>query len=220
MDEPDLLMQRFVDNELTAEERIRFLRALDQDKALRRRLMDIEGLIAEAGHLPRLAPPEDFRARVCERLPAPRRILGERIRDFLLAPHVLRWNLAGALAVGCLFLAAVWIAERGLLHVSSSAFVETGERRNATVFVRFVLLHPKAGSVSVAGDFNGWNPDRTPLQQAEGGLWTVTIPLNPGRYQYMYVVNGRQWIVDPLATEVSQDGFGAQNAVLDIEAPL
>jgi 1,4-alpha-glucan branching enzyme len=85
-----------------------------------------------------------------------------------------------------------------------------------TVFVRLVLLQPVAQSVSVAGDFNGWDPTQTKLERSDGGVWTATIPLKPGRYQYMFVIDGKQWIADPLAAEEATDGFGAQNAVLDV----
>ena len=84
------------------------------------------------------------------------------------------------------------------------------------MFVRLVLLQPGAQSVAVAGDFNGWNPGQTKLERSEGGMWTATIPLKPGRYQYMFVIDGKQWIADPLAGEASGDGFGAENAVLDV----
>ena len=88
--------------------------------------------------------------------------------------------------------------------------------QEAKVFVRLVLLQPGARSVSVAGDFNGWNPGQTQLERSEGGMWTATIPLKPGRYQYMFVIDGKQWLADPLAGEASGDGFGSQNAVLDV----
>ncbi|OQW63105.1 MAG: hypothetical protein BVN29_17815 [Nitrospira sp. ST-bin5] len=88
--------------------------------------------------------------------------------------------------------------------------------REFKVFVRLVLLQPGAQSVSVAGDFNGWNPEQTKLERSEGGMWTATIPLKPGRYQYMFVIDGKQWIADPLADEASGDGFGSENAVLDV----
>ncbi|MBI5672411.1 MAG: glycoside hydrolase family 13, partial [Nitrospirae bacterium] len=52
--------------------------------------------------------------------------------------------------------------------------------------------------------------------RSDGGVWTATIPLKPGRYQYMFVIDGKQWIADPLAPEETTDGFGAQNAVLDV----
>jgi 1,4-alpha-glucan branching enzyme len=70
--------------------------------------------------------------------------------------------------------------------------------------------------VSVAGDFNGWNPSQTPLEPSAGGAWTVTLPLEPGRYEYMFVVDGQNWIADPFAAERTADGFGSENAVLDV----
>ena len=79
-----------------------------------------------------------------------------------------------------------------------------------------MLLQPDARSVSVVGDFNGWNPAKTKLERTDGGMWTVTLPLKPGRYEYMFVIDGKQWIADPLASEEATDGFGAQNAVLDV----
>ena len=61
---------------------------------------------------------------------------------------------------------------------------------------------------------------RTPLEQTSGGAWTVTIPLQPGRYEYMFVVDGKEWIADPFAVEQSDDGFGSRNAVLDVRPPV
>ena len=77
-------------------------------------------------------------------------------------------------------------------------------------------MHPKARTVQAAGDFNGWNPQATPLEPASNGAWTVTIALEPGRYEYQFVVDGDQWIADPFAVEQSEDGFGSRNAVLDV----
>jgi 1,4-alpha-glucan branching enzyme len=94
--------------------------------------------------------------------------------------------------------------------------IAAGTMQPPTVFVRLVLLQPVAQSVSVAGDFNGWDPTQTKLERSDGGVWTATIPLKPGRYQYMFVIDGKQWIADPLAAEEATDGFGAQNAVLDV----
>jgi 1,4-alpha-glucan branching enzyme len=92
------------------------------------------------------------------------------------------------------------------------------------VLVRLVVVQPEARTVEAAGDFNGWNPALTPLEQTSNGAWTVTIPLQPGRYEYMYVVDGQRWIVDPFAAEQNDDGFGSQNAVLEVRpaaiAPL
>jgi hypothetical protein len=34
----------------------------------------------------------------------------------------------------------------------------------------------------------------------------------------MFVVDGKQWVTDPLAADENFDGFGAKNAVLDVES--
>ncbi len=219
MDEFELLIQRFVDNDLTPDERIRLLTALDQDASLRRRLLEIELLVAEAGRLPRLAPSNRFLAQVRARLREANATRWSRIRDWLLTPRALEWSPAGALVAAVFALAAVIGFARVALDRAAPPAARPASSE-PTVLVQLVLLEPQARSVAVAGDFNGWNPDRTPLSRVDGGVWTATIPLKPGRYHYMYVVDGTQWVADPFAREESLDGFGSRNAVLDIELPL
>ncbi|MEW6246507.1 MAG: isoamylase early set domain-containing protein [Nitrospirota bacterium] len=219
MDEFELLLQRFVDNDLTPDERVRVLTALDQDAVLRRRLLEIELLVAEAGRLPRLAPSSRFLAQVRARVRESNATRWSRIADWLLTPRALHWRPAGALAAAVFALAVViGVARVAIDRSAPPAMLQASTE--PTVLVRLVLLEPQARSVAVAGDFNGWNPERTPLSRVDGGVWTATIPLKPGRYHYMYVVDGTQWVADPFAREESLDGFGSRNAVLDIEPPL
>ena len=226
MNEQDLLIQRFLDDDLTPEERVAFLQAVDVDPSLRRRWLNLELVVGEAAQLPRLAPSPRFLAQVLTKLaPAPISPW-DRLRAAMTVPRILEWNLAGAVAVACVAVVAVV----GLLRLAPERIVEVpipvaGSQaqtasltpgQESRVFVRLVLLQPGARSVSVAGDFNGWNPDQTKLERSEGGMWTATISLKPGRYQYMFVIDGKQWIPDPLAIDGTNDGFGAQNAVLDV----
>lgn len=81
--------------------------------------------------------------------------------------------------------------------------------------VTFVLVAPSAHSVAVAGDFNEWQPSRAPLDNRDG-VWTLTIELRPGRYEYMFLVDGKQWVTDPAARLRRDDGFGNQNAILEL----
>jgi hypothetical protein len=150
--------------------------------------------------------------------------LWDRLWAAVITPRTLEWNLVGAMAMACVAVVAVTavielmperIVEVPVANVPAQTIAANAERE-PTVFVRLVLLQPGARSVSVAGDFNGWNPAQTPLERSDGGMWTATLPLKPGRYQYMFVIDGKQWIADPLATEEATDGFGAQNAVLDV----
>jgi hypothetical protein len=226
MREQDLLIQRFLDDDLTPEERVAFLQSVDADPSLRRRWLNLELVVAEASQLPRLAPSARFFAQVQGKLAIERTSLWGRLRSMVTAPRTLEWNFAGAMAAASVALVAVV----GLLQFAPERIVEVpvpvagnqaqtasfAPDQESKVFVRLVLLQPGARSVSVAGDFNGWNPAETKLERSEGGMWTATIALKPGRYQYMFVIDGKQWIADPLAEEGTGDGFGAQNAVLDV----
>ena len=62
--------------------------------------------------------------------------------------------------------------------------------------------------VSLAGEFNGWNPHATEMTDRDGdGIYKVTIKLSPGEYQYKFVINGgERWISDPKANKYSNDG--------------
>ena len=75
----------------------------------------------------------------------------------------------------------------------------------------------KAHTVAIAGDFNGWNPQANLLEDLEGdGSWTGTLKLEPGRYEYMFVMDGEKWFPDPNALRYVKDGFGNKNAILEI----
>ena len=81
--------------------------------------------------------------------------------------------------------------------------------------VRFVLPATGAHSVVVAGDFNAWRTDATPLVDDDGdGVFVGTVSLAPGTYDYMFVVDGERWVADPYASQYRDDGFGQRNAVL------
>ena len=108
MGESERLMQRFVDNELTAEERIRLVRVLEHDKALKRRLLDTEVLIIEAGQLPRFMPPADFLTGIRNRLPASKTGDLACMAEVLFARRIFHWNLAAAIGIGILLLTMVW----------------------------------------------------------------------------------------------------------------
>lgn len=79
--------------------------------------------------------------------------------------------------------------------------------------VRFVLMHPGARSVAVAGSFNRWSPSSHPLAR-QRGAWTGVVTLPPGEHLFMYVVDGAEWVSPPLADYYVDDGFGAKNGVV------
>lgn len=50
--------------------------------------------------------------------------------------------------------------------------------------------------VYLAGNFNGWNPNELEMEKTPTG-WRLPYILAPGMYEYKFIVNDRQWIVDP-----------------------
>ena len=80
--------------------------------------------------------------------------------------------------------------------------------------VRFDLHLPStANAVAIVGDFNGWNQSATPMARTDG-TWSAKVPLAAGRHVYAFVVDGKKWVVDPLAPQVPDDGYGPANAVV------
>src|SRR3954452_25507165 len=51
-------------------------------------------------------------------------------------------------------------------------------------------------SVSVAGDFNGWSKDATPLTLGNDGTFASTVALSEGPHYYNFVVDGDKSIPD------------------------
>lgn len=73
--------------------------------------------------------------------------------------------------------------------------------------------------VYLAGNFNNWDPKALPMSDADkDGVWTVTIKLDPGTYQYKFVADGK-WYPDPDATAKVDDGYGGYNSVLVVPKP-
>ena len=138
-----------------------------------------------------------------------------RAGSWLLQPRPVRVRPVVALAAA----AAVVLAAVGLRERTTPAPlgqpVATTARQSATV--RFMLVAPSATRVSLVGDFNDWEASATPMQgTVTDGLWTVTVPLSPGRYRYAFLVDGVNWVPDPDAPRALDDDFGRPNSVLTI----
>jgi Carbohydrate-binding module 48 (Isoamylase N-terminal domain) len=111
-----------------------------------------------------------------------------------------RWPwLAAAAALGAVLIAKPW----------------SGGSDGAANPFQFVLVAPQASTVSLVGDFNDWDPARSPMQTAQG-VWATTVPLAPGRYRYAFLVNGVEWRADPGAPPARDDEFGAPSSVITV----
>ena len=116
--------------------------------------------------------------------------------------------IAAALAAGvaAVFALGVLVGRR----TAGSAVAEGGPRT-----IEFVLRTAADSAVTLVGDFNDWDPRATPLHPGAGGVWTVTVPLHPGRYRYTFIVDG-SWRRDPAAPRALEDDFGTPTSVITV----
>ena len=84
----------------------------------------------------------------------------------------------------------------------------------------FQYRNSDAKTVHLVGDFNAWSPMSDPMGDKNGdGLWTLFYPLEPGRYAYKFIVDGKKWLGDPTNPISEPDGFDSQNSIVVISAP-
>jgi hypothetical protein len=138
-----------------------------------------------------------------------------RAGRWLVRPRTVRIRPAVALAAA----AAVIVAVAGLWDRSAPAAPANlaASAASGAPTVRFTLVAPGASTVSLVGDFNDWQAGATPMEgPVTDGVWTVTVPLAPGRYRYAFLVDGTTWMPDPDAPRAIDDDFGRPNSVLTI----
>lgn len=66
-------------------------------------------------------------------------------------------------------------------------------------------------SVNLFGIFNNWDRNNLPMK-IEDGIYSFTVELEPGRYQYKYFADGEE-ILDPSNNETVPNGLGGYNSV-------
>ncbi|MBE6366373.1 MAG: glycoside hydrolase [Lentisphaerae bacterium] len=89
-----------------------------------------------------------------------------------------------------------------------------------TVKRRRVVLTADLGpgkTVSVAGNFNDWDPTAKPMTDKAGnGVYRCTLLLAPGTYEYKFVING-VWCVDTNNPNFAPNDLGTLNSLLIVE---
>ena len=94
--------------------------------------------------------------------------------------------------------------------------VKTNKKKPKLMKTDFSLSAPQARSVFIAGDFNQWNLSVHPLKQDKKGVWKISLPLDPGRYEYRFIVDG-EWQNDPGCSSSVENSFGTSNCLKIVE---
>lgn len=91
-------------------------------------------------------------------------------------------------------------------------------RATSSPGTRLHFVHPTAAKVCLAGTFNDWRPEATPMVPLGDGRWAKELTLPPGVYEYRIVADG-EWMPDPLASETRPNPFDGVNTVLRVPPP-
>jgi len=60
----------------------------------------------------------------------------------------------------------------------------------------FIFNAPPGETITIAGDFNGWDPFMYELKESPRGVYNISLPLTTGTYQYVFFYRGRRY-TDP-----------------------
>ncbi|RJP49381.1 MAG: hypothetical protein C4557_11375 [Anaerolineaceae bacterium] len=75
-------------------------------------------------------------------------------------------------------------------------------------------------SVVLTGDFMKWTKKGKPMTyNSNTGYWSVIHKLDPGVYQYLFIINGTNWVCDPLAIANVPDGTYGKVSVIEVNEP-
>jgi chromosome partitioning protein len=112
-------------------------------------------------------------------------------------------------------LAAEVVTEEKQLTQTAVSSVQLGPRQTKEGVV-FSYYDPLAKDVQLAGDFSNWKPtDTLTVTKKNKHIWTGTLPLKPGTYQYKFIVDG-EWKIDPYNSDVSVSEHGVNNSTISV----
>jgi hypothetical protein len=97
----------------------------------------------------------------------------------------------------------------------SRGFTETAEKESFPGIVFSLRGNASGEHITVAGDFNGWDPFMYELKETRRGLYTLAVPLPPGTWRYIYYRNGERFIdYSNTNREYTEDGSAVNIAVV------
>lgn len=196
----DHMISQYIDDELSLDDKIEFVRAVHGDVAFQKEAV---ALLAQEKVLRRTLAAK-ARETPAEAL-ADRRPLA---RPFFGPLGWSGWAVAGLLLF---ILAGTVLRESRVVEPSPSI------AGPATRLHRFVIFKPGIASAEISGSFTGWR--KVPLRPATtDGYWEVTLELEAGEHRFVYILDNETLFPDPTVPARETDDFGASNSILRVEA--
>ncbi len=125
-------------------------------------------------------------------------------------------NADGSLSGGTAAPVAVAPAAAAPAAAVSTDNITVGAPKAVDGGIAFTFEDGGAKRVTLAGTFNGWNADDTPLTSDGKGMWMVVKQMDAGQYEYKFVVDGN-WLADPLNPDTISDPYGGVNSAVNVD---
>jgi chromosome partitioning protein len=116
----------------------------------------------------------------------------------------------------CALAEEVLFEEESVLEDLAQARQQERASQSTEVPKRFIFHAPEAKTVRIVGSFNDWRPTEDySMERNKDGVWSKTVRLVPGEYQYKYIVDD-MWIEDKHNPKVTNDPYGGRNSIIEI----
>ncbi|MFQ5796828.1 MAG: zf-HC2 domain-containing protein [Candidatus Bipolaricaulia bacterium] len=215
------LLSLYIKGTLTEQEHERVEAHLAGCEACRNELeflQDLQAAVTTMTEIPTVSP--NLLERTADRIRERNRVVQEKFWKRWLASLgvdgdtvVVRLRVRTAIAIAGIALVffglGLFLGQQLLSDRSVEDQVATSKE------ILFAYHTPQAEAVYLVGSFNGWQVEVTPMERGREGIWTVTVALEPGRYEYMFIVDG-EWVTDPNAPRTADSGFGVKNGIINV----
>lgn len=156
--------------------------------------------------------PEGFVNQVMDSLPVWKKAKQKRWLE-----RQIRWLIPALGGAAVMFFVMLALNRNPSTEMDSANSVVQTDVPAEQIRVYFELHAPGADQVELLGTFNNWKTSDIVLNGPdETGLWTATVDLPEGRHEYIFLVDGEQWLADPKSAALRPDGFGHVNTVIQV----
>jgi hypothetical protein len=98
--------------------------------------------------------------------------------------------------------------------------VSVNERESMPVLHQFVFNDRRAHRIAVVGDFNRWDPASALMNRSpDGEMWSVTLPITPGRHMYGFMIDDSLFVLDPRMPKARDPDLGAEGSIVIVVRP-
>jgi len=144
-----------------------------------------------------------------ETLPAPSVKIPTPTFAVLAGLWDLTWRIRAIPAMAVILLFSAFLMKSMLPAVAPISV-------NQQTSVKLVYFSTEATSVSVVGNFNGWQEEVQLHPREDSGYWVTSIAVPPGEYSYAFLIDGKVRVADPTANSFVEDDYGSRNSVVRV----